>query len=88
MRFLALVAAATLSLAGAAVAQAPAPPAGHMATMAKSASSSMTTTASKSTALTGDKATLSKACSDQANAKSLHGKARKTFRNACKHGKA
>jgi psiF repeat len=33
------------------------------------------------------KKAASKACSDQANAKGLHGKARKTFRYACKrHG--
>jgi hypothetical protein len=30
------------------------------------------------------KKAVSKACSDQANAKGLHGKARKTFRSACK----
>jgi hypothetical protein len=31
-----------------------------------------------------DKAAISKACSDQANAQNLHGKARKKFRAACK----
>ena len=31
-----------------------------------------------------DKQARSKACSDQANAKGLHGKARKKFRSACK----
>jgi hypothetical protein len=31
-----------------------------------------------------DKQSISKACSDQANAKGLHGKERKTFRSACK----
>jgi psiF repeat len=37
-----------------------------------------------------DKKAISKSCSDQANAKGLHGKARKKFRSACKHngGKA
>lgn len=37
-----------------------------------------------------DKKAISKSCSDQANAKGLHGKARKKFRAACKHngGKA
>ena len=37
-----------------------------------------------------DKRTVSKACSDQTTAKGLHGKARKTFRSACKRsgGKA
>jgi hypothetical protein len=39
---------------------------------------------------TSDKKAVSKACSDQANAKGLHGKARKKFRSDCKHngGKA
>jgi psiF repeat len=32
-----------------------------------------------------DKKAVSKACSDQANAKGLHGKARKKFRSDCKH---
>lgn len=32
-----------------------------------------------------DKKAISKSCSDQANAKDLHGKARKKFRSACKH---
>jgi len=32
-----------------------------------------------------DKKAISKACSDQANAKNLHGKERKKFRAACKH---
>jgi hypothetical protein len=32
----------------------------------------------------GDKQAISKACSDQANAKGLHGKARKKFRSECK----
>ena len=31
-----------------------------------------------------DKKAISKACSDQATAKGLHGKARKTFRSECK----
>ena len=39
---------------------------------------------------TDDKKAVSKSCSDQANAKGLHGKARKKFRSDCKHtgGKA
>jgi hypothetical protein len=39
---------------------------------------------------TVDKKAISKACSDQANAKGLHGKDRKKFRSECKHhgGKA
>ena len=32
-----------------------------------------------------EKKAISKACTDQANAKGLHGKARKKFRSACKH---
>jgi hypothetical protein len=37
-----------------------------------------------------DKKAISKSCTDQANAKGLHGKARKKFRSECKHngGKA
>jgi hypothetical protein len=37
-----------------------------------------------------DKEAISKACSEQANAQGLHGKARKTFRSKCKRtrGKA
>lgn len=35
---------------------------------------------------TMDKAAMSKSCSSQADAKGLHGKARKHFRSACKHG--
>ena len=33
---------------------------------------------------TADKKAISKSCSDQANTKGLHGKARKEFRSACK----
>jgi hypothetical protein len=41
-------------------------------------------------AATMDKKAISKACSDQAGAKGLHGKERKKFRYECKHhgGKA
>jgi hypothetical protein len=37
-----------------------------------------------------DKKAIAKSCIDQANAKGLHGKARKKFKSACKHngGKA
>ena len=37
-----------------------------------------------------EKKAVSKSCSDQANAKGLHGKERKHFRSECKHhgGKA
>lgn len=37
---------------------------------------------------TADKAALSKSCSTQADAKGLHGKARKRFRSECKHGRS
>ena len=43
-------------------------------------------TAASGAAPTMDKAALSKSCSQQADAKGLHGKARKHFRSACKHG--
>jgi hypothetical protein len=33
-----------------------------------------------------EKKAISKSCSDQANAKGLHGKDRKKFRSDCKHG--
>ena len=39
---------------------------------------------SGATPSTTDKQAISKACSDQANAKGLHGKDRKKFRAACK----
>jgi subtilisin family serine protease len=38
----------------------------------------------KSTAADTDKKAISKACSDQATAKGLHGKERKAFRSECK----
>ena len=34
--------------------------------------------------MNADKKAISKACSDQANAKGLHGQARKKFRSECK----
>jgi hypothetical protein len=78
------ITAALLSLAigtGAAVAQ-NSPP-------ASAPSTSATAPAAAAPAAT-DKKAISKACSDQANAKGLHGKARKKFRSECKHngGKA
>ena len=58
---------------GAALAQTPAPaPAGQPAAPAKT--------------MPDDKKALSKSCTDQANAKGLHGKERKKFRSECKHG--
>jgi hypothetical protein len=73
-----VISAALLSFAigvGAAFAQAPAP-AGQPAAPAKMNPD--------------DKKAVSKSCTDQANAKGLHGKARKKFRSECKHdgGKA
>lgn len=67
-----VVAAVLFSLAigmGTAFAEDPAPPAN--------------TTSPKMSA--ADKKAISKSCSDQANTKGLHGKARKEFRSACKH---
>jgi hypothetical protein len=42
------------------------------------------TPAAKATAADTDKKAVAKACSDQATAKGLHGKARKAFRSECK----
>ena len=81
-----LVAAVALSLSigiGAAFAQTPPPaPAAQSAAPAKMDMDGKMNM--------GDKKAVSKSCSDQANAKSLHGKARKKFRSECKHngGKA
>lgn len=44
------------------------------------------TSPSPSSGTTADKPSLSKSCSQQADAKGLHGKARKHFRSACKRG--
>ena len=41
--------------------------------------------AAPATTSAADKKAISKACTDQANAKGLHGKERKKFRSACKH---
>ena len=63
----------------------------HVATATKATpatGSTPMTKATTTTAASGDKAAMSKACSEQANAKGLHGKERKKFRSACKHGKA
>ena len=70
------IVAAILSLtigAGAAFAQNPPPPAAPMAAPAQPAAGAT------------DKKAISKSCSDQANAKGLHGKERKKFRSDCKH---
>jgi hypothetical protein len=58
--------------AGAALAQAPAPSTAPAAQPAAPAASAT------------DKNAISKSCSDQANAKGLHGKERKKFRSDCK----
>jgi hypothetical protein len=74
-----LVTAALLSFAiglGTAAAQNP-PPA---STPAPSAMPAPSTPPSAT-----DKQAISKSCTDQANAKGLHGKARKKFRSDCKH---
>lgn len=96
MRTLALAAIAALSLGGVAAAQtttashmtpvAKPAPASTMAVTPKTAATTKATTTTATT-MTTDKASLSKSCSDQANGKNLHGKERKKFRNACKHGK-
>lgn len=102
MRTLTLAAIAALSLSGVAMAQTPAAshmtpaarptPAAAMTASPKTAPMMASTTKTKTTAATttttNDKSAMSKACSDQANTKNLHGKERKKFRNACKHGKA
>jgi hypothetical protein len=70
------IAAAILSLAigtGAAFAQNPPPAAAPIAAPAQPAAGAT------------DKKAISKSCSDQANAKGLHGKERKKFRSECKH---
>jgi hypothetical protein len=75
-----LVTAALLSFAiglGTAAAQNP-PPASTPAPSAAPAPAPSQTSAT-------DKQEISKSCTDQANAKGLHGKARKKFRSDCKH---
>jgi hypothetical protein len=75
-----IMSAALLSLTigiGAAFAQAPAPAPSTAAPAAQSAAPAKMSA--------DDKKAVSKSCSDQANAKSLHGKARKKFRSDCKH---
>jgi hypothetical protein len=69
---------------GAALAQAPAttpPPAPAPAAPAAAPAAPAKMTADQ-------KKAMSKSCYDQANTKGLHGKARKKFRSACKHGKS
>jgi hypothetical protein len=54
-----------------------------LGTGAASAQTAATPAGNAKAATTG-KSAVSKACSDQANAKGLHGKERKKFRSACK----
>jgi hypothetical protein len=75
-RGLALSVMVLLLGAGAVVAQAPAP-----ATDSKPAAAPSTPAAGADKA---DRKAISKTCSDQATAKGLHGKERKTFRAECK----
>jgi hypothetical protein len=63
---------AALSIAPGAFAQQSPPPAAPAAAPAPAPAMKM------------DKKAISKQCSDQADAQSLHGKARKTFRSKCK----
>jgi hypothetical protein len=74
--------AAALSLAlgmGAAFAQTTTPAPAPAAPAVQSAAPPAPAAASS-----GDKKAISKSCTDQANAKGLHGKARKKFRSDCK----
>jgi len=67
---------------------------GSSATIAQTAPTAKPVAAQRSSAAKStsdtDKKVISKACSDQATAKGLHGKERKAFRSACKRrgGKA
>jgi hypothetical protein len=53
-------------------------------TVAAAVASAQTPSPSAPAASPVDKKAISKTCSDQANAKGLHGKARKKFRSECK----
>ena len=70
---------AAVSMSGAALAQTATAPASKSEANMKSAAGNVAST---------DKQAISKACSDQANAKNLHGKERKKFRSACKRDAA
>jgi hypothetical protein len=60
------------------------------AALAQTSAPAPTGQSAKSHVSAEQKSEISKSCSDQANAKGLHGKARKKFRSACKRagGKA
>ncbi len=81
-RGLALSVAVLLLGASAALAQAPADT--KPATDTKPAASKPAATTPAAGADKADKKAISKTCSDQATAKGLHGKERKTFRAECK----
>ena len=78
MKLLSTIAlSATIAIIGAGVGFAQAP-----VTTTTAPKPAATTPAAKPTS--AEKAAISKACSEQADAKSLHGKARKKFRAECK----
>ncbi len=80
-----LVAAGAFALVGSlAFAQAPSPSTSD----APTTSAPTTDMQAPSRANPTDKAALAKKCSADADAQGLHGKARKHFRNRCKHGKS
>ena len=84
--------AGMVALLGASAAMAQMTPAKPAAPAAPAATTKppAATTKPMTTPMAGDKMAISKECSDQANAKNLHGKERKKFREECKHngGKA
>jgi len=75
--------AALAMMTGYAAAQTPAPSA-PAAKPAVTAPAPMAPAGTKTATSSGERTAKSKACSDQADQKGLHGKARKTFRDACK----
>lgn len=62
-------------------------PADMSASAGQSTSPGQSTSAGKSAAPTVERSAQSKACSMKADQQGLHGKARKAFRSACKHGR-
>lgn len=90
MKFSSFLTASALTLAlvaGPALAQTPATPAPTPAPAAKSVPAAKPAPMAKSAPAakpSTEKAAISKECSDQANAKGLHGKERKKFRSTCK----
>jgi hypothetical protein len=90
MKFSSFLTASALTLAlvaGPALAQTPATPAPAPAAKSAPAPAAKAAPAAKPAPMaksTTEKSTVSKECSDQANAKGLHGKERKKFRSSCK----